>query len=402
MRRWIRGIPMCAIAPFAAVVPLPAQTIALPAADRAITASLAPGYRVGGSNAEEWAQFRGVDAVAFDGAGNLFVLDRHGARVLVIGADGRLSRTIGRRGQGPGEYEIPADVAVFPDGGVAVQDVAKRALVLFDATGKPGRELRIDFPEGRPGPISAAGPGRIAYSPTVFIVNGTRVLGGRYDEPATSLPLGVISLERATARTIGRAGLVPHRPARMQYDRHLLVPSAHWTALPDGGIAVSDTVTWRVRLFSLDGPARTITRALPVRRTNADDREWALEQHRNRLIDPSTGRSRIAGAGANGSDPQSAAVREIERGVAASTFADEIQIIQGLGVDWEGRLWVQRAGSSLRAPGPIDVVTPAGAYVGTLADQRMPDAFGPGGLVAHIERDDLDVPVIVVRRLTIR
>ncbi|MFV2008104.1 MAG: hypothetical protein ACC667_11700, partial [Longimicrobiales bacterium] len=30
---------------------------------------------------------------------------------------------------------------------------------------------------------------------------------------------------------------------------------------------------------------------------------------------------------------------------------------------------------------------------------RIPDAFGPGGLVAYIERDEFDVPTILVKRL---
>lgn len=53
------------------------------------------------------------------------------------------------------------------------------------------------------------------------------------------------------------------------------------------------------------------------------------------------------------------------------------------------------------APGPIDVLTPAGQYVGTFATGSMtlPAAFGPDGLVAFIERDEFDVPTVAVKRL---
>ena len=53
------------------------------------------------------------------------------------------------------------------------------------------------------------------------------------------------------------------------------------------------------------------------------------------------------------------------------------------------------------AYGPIDLLTADGGYLGTYpADAtRMPSAFGPDGLVAFIERDELDVPTVVVRRL---
>ena len=53
------------------------------------------------------------------------------------------------------------------------------------------------------------------------------------------------------------------------------------------------------------------------------------------------------------------------------------------------------------ATAPIDVLTAAGAYVGTYTTRatEMPDAFGPDGLAAFIELDEFDVASVVVRRL---
>ena len=56
-------------------------------------------------------------------------------------------------------------------------------------------------------------------------------------------------------------------------------------------------------------------------------------------------------------------------------------------------------GLTATGPGPIDVITPEGEYLGTLPDSRMPNAFGPDGLVAYVEVDELDVPTVVVKRL---
>jgi hypothetical protein len=52
-------------------------------------------------------------------------------------------------------------------------------------------------------------------------------------------------------------------------------------------------------------------------------------------------------------------------------------------------------------PGAIDVMTVEGQYGGTFSagSLEMPAAFGPDGLAAWIERDEFDVPTIVVRRL---
>lgn len=90
------------------------------------------------------------------------------------------------------------------------------------------------------------------------------------------------------------------------------------------------------------------------------------------------------------------------RGVENMRFYSEVPVIADLRTTWEGTLWIQRSAEpGTEEPGPIDVLTPNGRYVGTIAPDVlvMPDAFGPGGLVAFVDLDEFDVPVITVRRL---
>ena len=84
------------------------------------------------------------------------------------------------------------------------------------------------------------------------------------------------------------------------------------------------------------------------------------------------------------------------------SFYPEVSIIRGLATTWEGHIWVERRGDQLDSDGPIDVVTADGRYVGTFpaGATKMPDAFGPGGLAAFIELDELDVASVVVRTLS--
>ena len=83
-------------------------------------------------------------------------------------------------------------------------------------------------------------------------------------------------------------------------------------------------------------------------------------------------------------------------------FHAEVPVVAAVRVSWAGSLWVKRStepGTS--GPGPIDVLAADGRYVGTFraGQLEMPDAFGPDGLVAFVEADEFDVPVITVRRL---
>ena len=57
--------------------------------------------------------------------------------------------------------------------------------------------------------------------------------------------------------------------------------------------------------------------------------------------------------------------------------------------------------TSRRDPALSDVVTSDGRYVGTFpaGATAMPVAFGPDGLAAFVEIDDLDTPTVIVKRV---
>ncbi len=76
-------------------------------------------------------------------------------------------------------------------------------------------------------------------------------------------------------------------------------------------------------------------------------------------------------------------------------------VIRALAATWDGRIWVQRRDGFPDADGAIDVLSPSREYAGTLpaGSTAFPDAFGPDGLVVFIERDEMDVESVVVRRL---
>ena len=84
-------------------------------------------------------------------------------------------------------------------------------------------------------------------------------------------------------------------------------------------------------------------------------------------------------------------------------FFPELSVVRALSTTWEGRIWVQRRGGFPDDNGPIDVLTAEGDYIGTFraGETAMPDAFGPDGLAAFIELDELDVARVVVRRLPV-
>jgi hypothetical protein len=173
--------------------------------------------------------------------------------------------------------------------------------------------------------------------------------------------------------------------------------------LPDGAIAVADSTTYRIRVVDpARGGARTVERAdAPVVVT---DRERDAERAR-RLDELEAGGGRPAqvtvmgmggGGQAAGQPPRSVLEAQLE----TMKFWPEIQVVQRLAADPAGRLWVQRFGG-VGEPGPVDILAADGATIATIPAGAfsIPIAFGPDGLAAWIERDELDVPYVRVARL---
>ena len=85
----------------------------------------------------------------------------------------------------------------------------------------------------------------------------------------------------------------------------------------------------------------------------------------------------------------------------ALPFADEVPVVLDLRTTWDGQTWVRRRGKDLLSDGPIDVLTMDGRYLGSYpADTAMPVAFGPEGLLAFVEIDEIGLNTVVVKRLT--
>jgi hypothetical protein len=99
--------------------------------------------QLGGATAPEEAQFYEQASPADVGAdadGNLYVLDSGGPRVQVFDAQGKFLRSLGKKGEGPGEFKMPGRIAVAADGRVAVFDMGLNRITILDSRGKLVRD----------------------------------------------------------------------------------------------------------------------------------------------------------------------------------------------------------------------------------------------------------------------
>ena len=64
-------------------------------------------------------------------------------RVLVLDPETMQAEVVGRKGDGPGEVLLPTKMTIMPDGRIAVYDMLRRAVEIYDPDGEPFRRVQL-------------------------------------------------------------------------------------------------------------------------------------------------------------------------------------------------------------------------------------------------------------------
>lgn len=75
-------------------------------------------------------------------AGDIAVLDMNRCAVQVFSRDMVETARMGRRGEAPGEFQLPGSMTVLPDGSIAVVDIVGMKVTVFAPDGSVDREIR--------------------------------------------------------------------------------------------------------------------------------------------------------------------------------------------------------------------------------------------------------------------
>ena len=406
MRRWTKGL-VRVVFPWvfmAGGVSLSAQEVVeLPAEDRLLDTDFEEVYRVGAWTGEDWETFGRVTGVAFDPSGNLYMLDRQAARIVVVDREGGFVRQFGRVGEGPGEFDgrntSSLRIAVLRDGRTVVFD-QRQGFIVFSAFGEferavsmPTRALtfmpRLDA-DRRGGGVVAT---RVVESvPLDWLIRSRS--GDRLPVPAFR---HIVRMVPTGDEVVQDTVVYAWKP--LGYATYFFPPLEAGT-LPNGGVAYTDSSAYAIKVVTRDGELeRVLKRPFGPRPTT----DRMIERHQESLRKEREARGAQPlpwVGGAQGAALRSISESDTEQG-RSTAYYHLVPAVHKLRTAWEGNIWVQRRGEEPESDGPIDILTPDGRYLGTLAAgaTTMPAAFGPDGLVAFIERNELGVQTVVVRRL---
>lgn len=322
--------------------------------------------RIGRLDGDGPELFGSISDLETDESGRIYVLEDDASELRVFGADGAHQFTVGREGEGPGEFNRPSSLLWAIDGRLWVAEPLNRRFSLFTADGefietRIQQSNRISLPwRGGFGPA-----GTIREVSESRIDEFTEMLG-----PVDSLDLAEVeSPTFELSMTLGGNQImmtqrVPFGPSRV-------------TQVDAGGepwLAVTDV--YALHQVALSGDTMRVVRRedagrLPV--TGAD-----LDQARERLS------SFIE----SGADLDFSKIPDEKPYFSDFTFADD------------GTLWVELETEAEFEGGRYDLFDREGRYLGRLEtpyELRRPKIRG--GFVYASVRDELDVPYVVRARL---
>jgi len=354
-------------------------------------------FTVGSVVGDTWDTFGNVRSVHFDAQSNLHIFDSQLDHILVVGPDGSLVRTVGGRGEGPGEFDNVTRAIVARDGSYTVMGLTQIDLL------EPGGEFvrRVTMDPMTTGMALA----RMALPDGRLVATQIMRFGEDEQPEEPGRPIHLFPLDGTEPTLLYTAWELPEEDEdeselsgdlesgmRMRVAAgRAFEPRLDIDLLTDGRLALIDSIGYRIKLIGPDGSVAGMIER-PIAPLPVDDAIREAERERYREAEAG-----VLESASNTSLP----IQINREGVEGRTFADEVPVLYSIKVDWEDRIWVERRGPTGDDDGPIDIVTPEGDYIGTLPPEglRTPDAFGPGGLMAYIESDDLDVPTVRVVRL---
>ncbi len=303
--------------------------------------------------------FGAIEAVTFDTNGNIAVLDMGIGNVRIFSSDGEHIRTIGRRGNAPGEFQRPLGMVLLGNGSLAVMDpwIGGLTEISPDYT-QTGFLLEIQ---------NNVHIGMCAVDSTDFIA--LRVLESNSDNGVIPMMVGRFSMSKDASvvywqEEYSLASLEDISSAMRDFS------NLCWTADRNTGdvyIAPYEENRYLVYRYSPDGSLLN-TIELEVEQVPRTEDEIINEA--------AYLRARLTAL--NGHD----------MGVNIEPFPNR-RSITGLGISGDGNLWVRRG---TRDDAVLDLWSPEGellqSFIVPGASLSWKFSFGPGWILAYDENPD--------------
>jgi hypothetical protein len=235
-------------------------------AEEASTFELRELWRVGGY--DEAIMFGVINELLHDEDGNIYLLDQQLNEIMVFDADGEYLQSLGRSGEGPGEFVNGGDLYWTPAGDLAVIQFWPGKIVQITRDGLPAGEYKVPFRDAgfQVASRGTGSNGRIVLSGSAWTNDDGQQLTMAYLK-AYDTEGNELAAYHENSREQSFGGWEFNEEKYSDFQRR-------WAAATDGRVAAAlDFRDYRIHVWNEDGSLdRIIERPNyePVRRTERE------------------------------------------------------------------------------------------------------------------------------------
>jgi sugar lactone lactonase YvrE len=210
-----------------------------------------------------------LSGVAVEDNGDVYLLDSQLNAIHVYSSNGEFVRTIGREGEGPGEFRGPGGLFVTGDGEIAVIQRMPGKIVLLTPKGDAAGNHPVPEQDGAMMFSGGVGAGDQLVLATEAVE--------RSDAGNAAVNYGLIRIDSQGNQNAnywkGAESLNFQKPV---FDEKQMNPAPFWGVGADGRVFISDHFDdYAVQVFNGDGtPNRIIERDFELRKRSDTEKEW--------------------------------------------------------------------------------------------------------------------------------
>jgi len=323
------------------------QTVTSPATGfaAAATVKLPELWRVGGDIDDEENLFGVIADIDIDAQGNVYLLDSQLSELKIYNGDGELLRSIGREGEGPGEFRRPMASFFTKDDHVAVVQLMPGKIVKLAKDGKPAGDMPI--PQAPDGGFQILQGADSRGGNTVLFMSRQSMNQAEGKWSRTSFLASVDAAGKQLAEYASKTNTITMAAAAM-VDSDWDTFERRWEVGPDGKVyACMSYPNYEITVYTPAGKIdKVITRAYKHVPRSADEKKYmnTMMGHFAKMA-----------------------------GNAKVTINENNKDIESIYVREDGSLWVLSSAGARNLPkgtmGTFDVFNPQGQFVKTVTLQ---------------------------------
>jgi len=210
--------------------------------------SFIPVQTIGEETMPKTVFFEGAVAVVTDENENVYICDYKANNIKKFDKNGEFIKTIGRKGQGPGEFNMPFNIAVMSDK-LFVYDMGNFRLCALKLDGEFIKSAGFQMDQGRPQLMRA--------SPDGNLMIGLEKTNFRETDKPQDYLINAYSAELKSSGSVYSQQIWHNKylrhEGRLTNVIQPFAPLVYWDVTPDGKIVIGKSDKYEIHIYTKDG-----------------------------------------------------------------------------------------------------------------------------------------------------